>query len=170
MYLCWCGRNWSTQGKTHHLSNLQVHLTDAHQLDHLFNFCQREPGQSWDVLSSTQKLTQEGRSPPGLSFRNFMVFLTSALEGKFCIGCPLPHSWLIWQRVLPKRVLWSACCSLARYFTGNFSHLSRDWWKLTYLLHNITFGWMLSESSSIRYLWVLLSTLKQILIATFQAA
>ena len=95
----------------------------------------------------------------------FILFLTRVLEGNCFTGKPWPHSRVICLRFLPETVLWSCWTSLARNLTGNLLHFSSDCWNPAYLLHIMTLGWRLSGSFSIKYL----STLKQILMATFHA-
>ena len=167
MWRCWCGRNWSSQGKTHHGSQ------ESHQLV-----------QTNSIISSTSAAENPGRaslslliirrflSRPGLhaslagTGANFILFLTKDLVGNCILG--VPHSSAIFLSVLPKTVRWSCWWREARNFTGNLLLFWRDWWKLVYLLQSIVLGWRDSDNSSIKYLWVHLSTLKQILIATFQ--
>ena len=64
LFSCLCGRNWSPQGKTHHIANLQTcMLPRASKSQELLNLSQRESWQSGDVSSCIEQISQETRSP-----------------------------------------------------------------------------------------------------------
>ena len=154
LFCCLCGRNWRPQGKTHHKASLQLQVQLVQTNCRSSSTSAKEnPGKDdLSFLASSRSVKREvlQASPSGRG-KYLILFLTTVLERIFWAEKSTSHSEAILDKVLPNTVLWSSSCSLARYLTGNLSQLSKDWWKLAYLLHIITFGWMLSVSSPSKY-------------------
>ena len=65
-----------------------------------------------------------------------------------------PHSFLMFSRVLPNRVLWSSLAKLAKYLILDFLLEERESANFTYLLDRRVFGWAQPDTLSMKYRWV----------------
>ena len=81
----------------------------------------------------------------------------------FCL-----QSLLIFNSVLPRRVLKSPLFSLAKYLTLLLGLVVKVSVNFTYLLQRSVFGWAQFEIVSIKYPWVCQGTLSTFLTVTFQ--